>query len=155
VFKVLIVCTGNICRSPVAHAVLAGLVSKSDILRNKVIIDSCGTHNYHVGSMPDYRSIKVARDNGFNIEHLRARVFSDSDLNADLILGMDKGHVALLRSQFPNIENKVFLFREYAENKNSDVEDPYYGNYDGFEKMFAEITNAIQMIIFRLQDELG
>jgi protein-tyrosine phosphatase len=154
VFKVLVVCTGNICRSPVAHAVLDNLVAANNVLRNKVIIDSCGTHNFHVGSIPDYRSIKVSKDNGLNIEYIKARLLQPKDHTFDLILGMDKGHVATLKMQFPDSQNKIFLFEEYVGNKNIDIEDPYYGNYEGFVKMYSQINIAAHKLILKLENEL-
>jgi len=154
VFKVLVVCTGNICRSPVAHAVLDNLVSASDFLRNKVIIDSCGTHNFHVGSIPDYRSIKVSRDNGLNIDYIKARLLDSDDNTCDLILGMDKGHVATLKMQFPDSQNKIFLFETYAGNRNVEIEDPYYGDYEGFVKMYSQINLAAHKLILKLENEL-
>ena len=154
VFKVLVVCTGNICRSPVAHAVLDNLVSASDVLRNKVIIDSCGTRNFHVGSIPDYRSIKVSMHHGLNIEYIKSRLLNSDDCDFDLFLGMDKSHVVTLKMQFPDSQNKIFLFEEYVGNKNIDIQDPYYGDYEDFVKMYAKISFAAQKLILKLENEL-
>ncbi|MBL6785092.1 MAG: low molecular weight phosphotyrosine protein phosphatase [Rickettsiales bacterium] len=152
--KILVVCTGNICRSPVAHAVLDDLVKKSEFLKDNVFIDSCGTHNYHVGSKPDKRSVQVAKENGLDISYISSRLLKDSDKDFDLILGMDRGHFAALKENFPDAKNKVFLFSYYSCDQNKDIKDPYFGDYEGFIEMFSEIAYVSSKLIIKLENEL-
>ena len=138
-------CLGNICRSPLAHGILASKLPKS-----KFYIDSAGTAAYHVGHKPDKRSIKAAKENGIDISTQRARQFKHSDFDAfDYIYAMDTSNynhiIRLTRNNEDIGKVKLFLEENHAiENKN--VPDPYYGNYNDFEAVFRLINTTSDMI---------
>lgn len=142
--KVLFVCMGNICRSPTAHGVFRDLVQKSG-LDDKIIIDSAGTHAYHVGKSPDSRSQQVAKQRGMDMSDLRARIVTDADFyEFDLILAMDGANYQdLLTMATPDTEHKVKLFLDFAENSSEqEVPDPYYGGAKGFDRVFDMVEDA-------------
>nr|WP_299485717.1 low molecular weight protein-tyrosine-phosphatase [uncultured Allomuricauda sp.] len=146
--KVLMVCLGNICRSPLAEGVL-----KSKVDPSQVFVDSAGTAGYHVGNPPDERSIAVANKYGIDISAQKCRRFSKTDFrDFDYIYAMDK-------SNFSNIiklangkvdERKVKLLLDEVDLGLSEVPDPYYGGEDGFEKVYQMVDLACQVIAKRL-----
>ena len=150
--KVLFVCTGNICRSPTAEGVFRKLVAGAG-LNHAVVIDSAGTHGYHVGEPPDERSCAAALKRAIDISAQRARRVSRADFaEFDLILAMDRGHYRALRAMAPpQAAERVRLFLDYAPELGvEDVPDPYYGGPDGFEDVLDLIETAAE----RLLDDL-
>ncbi|WP_239970645.1 low molecular weight protein-tyrosine-phosphatase [Confluentibacter citreus] len=143
--KILMVCLGNICRSPLAEGIL-----KSKLPNNKFIVDSAGTANYHVGSPPDKRSVTVARKYGLDISSLSGRQFNVADFDTfDYIYVMDESNynnvIALARNE--NDKDKVrFILNEIYPNQNYDVPDPYYGGEDGFENVYKMLDEACTKI---------
>jgi len=127
--QVLFVCTGNICRSPTAEAVLRELGRKEGV---PLQVESRGTHDYHVGEPPDERAQRHARRRGYDLSALRARKLTGRDFEEfDLILAMDRGHLGVLRRMCPaEHASKVRLFLP-----GRDVPDPYYGGPEGFEQV--------------------
>ena len=146
--KVLMVCLGNICRSPLAEGIL-----KSKVDPDKVFVDSAGTAGYHVGNPPDHRSVAVARQNGLDISNQRCRKFSSIDfLEFDHIYVMDKSNFSNV-IQLANTEDdraKVKLLLEEIDFDISEVPDPYYGGADGFEKVYQMIDRACEAIAKKL-----
>lgn len=146
--KVLMVCLGNICRSPLAEGIL-----KSKVNPDKVFVDSAGTAGYHVGNPPDHRSLAVARQNGLDISNQRCRKFSSIDfLEFDHIYVMDKSNFSNVM-QLANTEDdraKVKLLLEEIDFDISEVPDPYYGGADGFEKVYQMIDRACEAIAKKL-----
>ena len=143
--KILMVCLGNICRSPLAEGIL-----KSKLNSDKISVDSAGTAAYHVGSRPDSRSIAVAKQHGIDISNLRGRQFVKEDFkNFDLIYAMDKSnynHIMAMASSH-NDEKKVKLIRnEVAPGEDLDVPDPYYGGDNGFITVFNMLDEACNII---------
>ena len=138
--NVLMVCLGNICRSPLAHGVFEHLSKDYSI-----IVDSAGTANYHTGNTPDSRSIKIAAARGINIANQKARQFIAADFDAfDYIFVMDHENLnnVLKLAKTESDRNKVLLPLESDE-----VEDPYYGGDQGFEIVFDKIEKACKNII--------
>ena len=141
--KILMVCLGNICRSPLADAILDSITS------DKITVDSAGTSDYHIDSKPDKRMIKKAIEHGFDLNSLRARQFSKEDFeNFDLILTMDKDNYKNVTSKTDNPEylKKVKLFL----SNNEDVPDPYFGKEDGFELVFKIVFEECQKLANKL-----
>ena len=146
--KVLMVCLGNICRSPLAEGIL-----RSKVDSDKVLVDSAGTAGYHIGNPPDERSIAVAQKYGLDISHQRCRKFSRLDfLEFDLIYVMDRSNfsdVAQLASNAQEAQ-KVKLLLSEVDLDLQEVPDPYYGGDDGFENVYQMVDQACEAIAKKL-----
>lgn len=149
--KILMVCLGNICRSPLAEGILKAKLS------NHFIVDSAGTANYHTGSSPDPRSIAVAKKYGLNISNLKGRQFTVSDFDRfDFIYVMDDSNyrnVTKLARNDNDISKVNFILNEVYPNQNFDVPDPYYGGNDGFENIYNMLDEACAIIANNLTSE--
>ena len=147
--KVLFVCMGNICRSPTAQGVFRKLVAEAG-LEGVVLIESAGTHAYHVGEAPDARAQQAAKRRGYEIGDLRARQITQEDFrNFDLILAMDWENLALLQQQCPRAhKHKLHLLMRFAgEHDAATVPDPYYGGPEGFNTVLDYVEDACQGLI--------
>lgn len=150
--KILMVCLGNICRSPLAEGVMR---SKIEALNLNAEVDSAGTAHYHIGESPDPRSIQSGLQHGIDISSLRGRQFSVSDFdNFDLIYVMDKSNysnvVALARNK--DDVNKVDQLLNLIKPDSYDsVPDPYYGGEQGFENVYQMINAACDIIAHNLK----
>jgi len=148
--KILFVCLGNICRSPVAEGIMLHLIGQHK-LHDKLHVDSAGTAGYHVGEAPDQRTVQNARKNGVDLGKLRARRFCADDFEAfDKIYVMDESNfrdvlrLSKDKSHHPKID---YLLNLSHTGKNLPVPDPYYGGEDGFEEVFQLVYKACQKII--------
>ncbi|MFT4679260.1 MAG: protein-tyrosine phosphatase [Flavobacteriales bacterium] len=153
--KILMVCLGNICRSPMAEGVLRHLAESRNL---SIDLDSCGTAGYHIGSGPDYRAIGTMEKHGIDIEDLRARQFHLTDFSEfDLILTMDSNNyddvVALTNSDQEAAKVKMILNYSYPR-ENMAVPDPYYGKDDGFENVFELLHDACSKLLDKLEQDL-
>ncbi len=149
VYRILLVCMGNICRSPTAEAVLRSCFSISG-LGATVEVDSAGTHGYHVGEAPDIRTQRAAAIRGYNLSQLRARKVARQDLDYfDLILAMDRSNLDNLRRLArPDQLAKIRLFMEFSRQFDDDeVPDPYYGLGHGFDLVLDMVEDAAQGLI--------
>lgn len=147
--RVLMVCMGNICRSPLAHGRFEHLVKEAG-LGAHITVDSAGTHAYHVGEPPDRRSQQTALRRGIDISGQRARKVSLSDFEVfDYLLAMDSDNQAILMSLAPpEHRHKVRLILEFAHELNErEVPDPYYGGQSGFEGVYDLIDAASQGLL--------
>lgn len=138
--KILMVCLGNICRSPLAQGIL-----ESKVNPRKVFVDSAGTAAYHEGNAPDLRSINIAKKNGITIQDQRARQFTRDDFNSfSKIYVMDKNNyknVILLAETFQEKAKVQLLLEDQKE-----VLDPFYGGEDGFNYCFQLLDEACNRI---------
>ncbi len=147
--KILMVCLGNICRSPLAEGILS-----SKLPKDKFMVDSAGTGNWHVGHQPDKRSIKVAKTKGLDISKQKGRQFSVSDFDTfDYIFVMDKSNyddvVALAKNEFQ--KNKVnLILNQLFPSENVDVPDPYYGLDNGFLTVYEMLDEACEVLAKKL-----
>ncbi len=142
--KVLFVCMGNICRSPTAHGVFRAMV-RSQGLEQFIEVDSAGTHAYHVGQIPDKRSIDKAHEKGVDITDLRARQVVPNDFKIfDYILAMDKENRSALKIIAPaDGLDRLHLFLNFAKKKRPiEVPDPYYGGLKGFDTVYKLVEQA-------------
>ncbi|MGB1307654.1 MAG: low molecular weight protein-tyrosine-phosphatase [Oceanihabitans sp.] len=149
--RILMVCLGNICRSPLAEGILRSKLSSKNFT-----IDSAGTGNYHVGDLPDKRSIKIGNKYGIDITNQRGRQFKVSDFDAfDIIYAMDSSNytniIKLARNQEDVAKVKQILNEVYP-NKNFDVPDPYTGGILGFENVFKMLDEACEIIATKLNE---
>jgi len=147
--KVLFVCMGNICRSPTAQGVFRKMVADAG-LEGCVVIESAGTHAYHVGEPPDARAQQAAKRRGYEIGDLRARQITQEDFRSfDLILAMDWENLALLQQQCarPHKHKLHLLMRFAGEHDAATVPDPYYGGPEGFNTVLDYVEDACQGLI--------
>lgn len=155
-YRVLLVCMGNICRSPTAEGVLRNYI-KNNMLGDKIEVDSAGTHGYHVGEAPDSRTQRAASARGYNLSQLRARKVARQDLDYfDLILAMDKSNLDNLRRlASPEQQDKIKLFMDFARNfDDEEVPDPYYGLGHGFDLVLDMVEDASQGLVEAIRQEL-
>jgi low molecular weight protein-tyrosine phosphatase len=179
-YSVLMVCMGNICRSPTAEGVLRHLVREAG-LEEAIHIDSAGTLDYHVGSPPDERSCAHARRRGYDLSRLRARQVEALDFERfDLILAMDRRNLEELRDACPpQHQHKLRRLMEFAPaghfdpstgsgqaklrtghfdklrtGMGQDIRDPYYGGSEGFEAVLDHVEQACRGLLIHLRDAL-
>ena len=150
--RVLLVCMGNICRSPMAEGVLRQRLSNwvSDL---GVDVDSAGTHGFHVGAPPDSRAQAAAARRGYEIGKLRARkVVAEDFQRFDLLLAMDADNLAELQElAAPELRSRARLFLDFSSSMpGTDVPDPYYGGPVGFERVLDLVEEAVEGLLREL-----
>lgn len=146
--KILMVCLGNICRSPLAEGILRHKLSQKGL--NHITVDSAGTSNYHTGECPDKRSAENARSHGIDISKLKARQFSKNDFDTfDMIFVMDTSNyndvIELARDERDKQKVEMILNRVFPDT-NMSVPDPYFGGEQGFENVFMLLDKACEVI---------
>jgi protein-tyrosine phosphatase len=149
--SVLFVCTGNICRSPTAEAVFKYCVQQAG-LAARIVSDSAGTHDYHVGEPPDPRTQAAARLRGYELGELRARrVRRDDFQRFDYVLAMDEANLRVLERLCPREQaHKLKLFLDFSDGSLREVPDPYYGGPEGFERVLDLVEGAAQGLLRHL-----
>jgi protein-tyrosine phosphatase len=147
--KILMVCLGNICRSPLAEGILSRHLQSLNLPHE---IDSAGTINFHSGSAPDPRSIQVAASHGIDIGMLSARQVAKSDFEKfDLIFAMDRNNYKdLVSISTKEQQNRIHLYLEFAGFGKQDVPDPYYGGKKQFEEVFELLDKASAIVSVKL-----
>jgi protein-tyrosine phosphatase len=154
--RILFVCLGNICRSPLAEGVFKHyLISKG--LKSSIITDSSGTAGYHIGRFPDSRTLKVAKNHGIEIQHIGRKLSVDDFEDFDYIFAMDKSNyhdIMSLREQIKgNIKAKVLMFRDFDPVKKGDVPDPYTGDMNDFEEVYTICERTSPYILNHIINE--
>ncbi|MGY0392085.1 low molecular weight protein-tyrosine-phosphatase [Bizionia sp. KMM 8389] len=153
VTKILMVCLGNICRSPLAEGLL-----KSKLPDSRFFVDSAGTGNYHVGDKPDPRSIKIANKYGLDITSQRGRQFKVSDFDTfDAIYVMDNSNfenVIKLARNATDIAKVHYILNEIYPNQNHSVPDPYTGGIQGFDNTYKMLDEACSILASKLKKQL-
>jgi protein-tyrosine phosphatase len=144
--RILFVCLGNICRSPLAEGIARSIIERKGYAFE---VDSAGTSAYHIGEPPCPNSVRVASENGIDISSLRARVVKDEDKTRfDIIVALDRSNKAALEAR--GFEN-VLLLGEYGGFGGKDVPDPYYfDGYEGFNHVYAMIKTALDDLLAKV-----
>jgi len=148
--SVLVVCLGNICRSPTGEAVLR---HKADQRGVALLVDSAGTDAYHVGETPDRRARTAGERRGYSFKGIRARQVTREDFETfDLVLAADSSNLFDLRRICPShLHYKLALFLSFASSEYDEVPDPYYGGDNGFELVLDLIEDASDGVLERLK----
>lgn len=149
-YRILMVCLGNICRSPLAHGIL-----QNKLPQEQYFIDSAGTSGYHNGEKPDPRSIEVALKYGIDISNQKSRKFNVTDFDYfDKIYVMDKSNLSNVLALARNSEDKakVELILDSINSENQEVPDPYFGGNEGFNHVFKLLNNACEIIKSNLEN---
>ncbi|OIJ91973.1 low molecular weight protein-tyrosine-phosphatase [Streptomyces colonosanans] len=157
-YRICFVCTGNICRSPMAESVFRARVEEAG-LDDLVEVDSAGTGGWHEGDGADPRTVAVLEENGYDSNHIARQFASSWFSRLDLVIALDSGHLKALRrlAPCPKDAAKVRLLRSYdltATDDDLDVPDPYYGGMDGFEECLEMVEAASIGLIAAVQDHV-
>lgn len=153
--SVVFVCMGNICRSPTAEAVFRHYVESAG-MSGHILIDSAGTHDYHIGDKPDARAQLAAQQRGYDMSNLRGRQVEEEDFRRfDYVLAMDMANLGILQSIAPrDSDTRARLFLEYARHhREREVPDPYYGGADGFERVLDMVEDAAQGLLEEIRQK--
>ncbi len=152
--RILFVCMGNICRSPTAEAVFRARVEEVGLAQH-ILIDSAGTHDYHIGNPPDARTQRAAIKRGYDMSMLRGRQVEAADFTRfDYVLAMDHANLAILQ-RLCLLEQRVRLglFLQYAtRHKEREVPDPYFGGGDGFERVLDMVEDAADGLLEHIRE---
>jgi len=149
VTRVLFVCLGNICRSPLAHGLFRDEIQRRD-LSDQLTVDSCGTSAYHNGQGADPNNIRVAKRHGVELSDMVSRRLEDSDFfEFELIVAMDASNEREIRDrQLPGSNSDIVRFMDFVPGAQSpDVPDPYWGGVDGFERVFQLVRSGISPLL--------
>lgn len=157
-FRICFVCTGNICRSPMAESVMRSMLQRAG-LAERAQVSSRGTGDWHVGEQADSRSLSALRERGFDGSRHRARQFDLEDFTAhDLIVALDQSHVRVLHELAPSEEEqaKIELLLSFVPGYTGelDVFDPYYSDQDAFGQVLENIERACAALIQQLEPAL-
>jgi len=145
VTRVLFVCLGNICRSPLAHGLFRDEIQRRG-LDSRLAVDSCGTSAYHNGQGADPNNVRVASKHGVDLHDMVSRRLEDSDFfEFDLIVAMDSSNESEIRHRkLPGSTPDIVRFMDFVPDAQSnDVPDPYWGGLNGFEHVFQLVRSGI------------
>lgn len=150
---VVFVCTGNICRSPIAEIIFSDVL-RQEGLAHRVRVSSAGTGNWHVGNPADPRAAEALRRAGFPSEHVATQLGAQH-LTADLLVALDRGHLTALRRAIRD-PDRVMLLRSFdrAAGQDLDVPDPYYGGGYGFDEVLSMVRAAMPGLLAWVRERL-
>lgn len=154
--RILFVCLGNICRSPLAEALFVHKINVRG-LAEKFEADSCGTSNYNIGDGPDHRTVKNATRNGVPMNHVARQLTRADIIQYDRILVMDRQNLSnVLAVSDPEHHSKIMMMRSFdPEGEEGEVPDPYYGGEQDFQEVFEILDRSVQGLIEALVNEEG
>jgi len=155
-FRICFVCLGNICRSPIAEAVMRALLA-ADGLTDEVQVSSAGTGDWHIGEGADERAVAVLARHGYDASAHRAQqMVADAFADNDLVIAMDRANLAALRKLAPaGEEGKLRLLRDFdPDAPGTDVPDPYYGGDEGFDEVLTMVERACHALLEQVRAEL-
>ncbi|MGW3955198.1 low molecular weight protein-tyrosine-phosphatase [Streptomyces sp. NPDC004752] len=156
-YRVCFVCTGNICRSPMAASVFRARTAEAE-LADLVEVDSAGTGGWHEGEGADPRTVAVLEEHGYDIDHTARRFEPSRFPRLDLVIALDSGHLKALRRMAPTQEDahKVRLLRSYDPDAGDDLDvpDPYYGGPDGFAECLEMVEAASRGLLAAVREHL-
>lgn len=151
--RILMVCLGNICRSPMADGLLRRKVKENNL---DVLVDSAGTANYHIGKKPDHRMCQTAQANQTNIDELRARQFTVDDFQKfDQIYAMDQENYRNIIKLAPNnadVSKVKLILNELFPDENKAVPDPFYGTQKDFQEVYDLLDHATDVVISKIKN---
>ncbi len=153
--SVLMVCLGNICRSPTAQGVLERML-EDEGLADRVAVDSAGTGDYHVGELPDPRAREAAAKRGYQLDNQRARQVPAADFQRfDYILAMDEmNRMNLEALHGPRSKARLHMLLEFADSDENEVPDPYYGGGRGFDRVLDLVEEACRGLVDEIRGRL-
>lgn len=159
-YTISVVCTGNICRSPMGEVMLRDALTRAGL--DNVVVESAGTGDWHVGGGADHRAEEVIARSGLDLSSHRVKQFTREDFDrVDLVLALDNSHLQALRTLAPSEDarEKIRLLRSFdpdaVASDDLDVNDPYFGDYRDFEITHENITGATPGIVDFVHTEVG
>lgn len=157
-YRVAFVCSGNICRSPMAETVVRAMADRRG-LGDSLVLSSSGTGDWHVGEPADRRAVAALAARGYDASNHRARQFDPSDFDSvDLVVALDSSHAQALRGWARTAQNraKVRLLRSFDPSADGhEVADPYYGDDDHFDEVLDQVEAAAEHLLAHVRRELG
>ncbi|TAF66968.1 MAG: low molecular weight phosphotyrosine protein phosphatase [Cytophagales bacterium] len=150
--RILFVCLGNICRSPLAEGIFNAMVAQSSLSHS---CDSAGTAAYHIGELPDHRSRLIAQNNGITLTHRARQIRLEDFSQFDYIIAMDRSNyqdiIALQKKLSSPSQAQVVMMRQYdTASKHLDVPDPYYGTEKDFEEVYEILHRCLEKFLTNL-----
>ena len=152
--KILFVCLGNICRSPMAEAIFNHKIEEKG-LQDRFKADSVGTGNYHIGDHPDQRTVETVAKNKIKIHHLGQQFLRKHSNEFDYLVAMDSSNQRNMLIEMDGLDKRVYLMRDFDPIEKGDVPDPYYGGSSGFDDVFEILDRSIDAFIDFLKKEEG